>query len=100
MPYRIYLLRTRLEWIEMAFQACPDDSLLRLLGRVSCPFDQPLYSHHICGAISILNEISCDVYGLVLPPSKVCLVSHSMNANAPNNGICRLREALYDIRQV
>jgi hypothetical protein len=58
MPYRIYLLLTRLERIEMALQACPNDPLLHFLRRASCLLDQTLYGQHICGVFGIMYEIT------------------------------------------
>ena len=58
MPYSIYLLLTRLEWIEMAPKACSNDTLLHFLGRVSCFLDQTLYGQHIQGVFGIMNEIA------------------------------------------
>ena len=76
MPYSIYLLLTRLERVEMALQACPNDALLHFPRRVSCLLDQTLYSQHTCGVFGIMNKISCVVCGLSSPSSKTRPASH------------------------
>jgi hypothetical protein len=76
MPYSIYLLLTRLERIEMALQAYPNDALLHFLGRVSCLLDQTLYGQHTRGVIGIMNEISRVVSGLSSLSSNARPVSH------------------------
>jgi hypothetical protein len=58
MPYSIYLLLTRFEWIEVVLQACPNDALLHVLRRVSYLFDQTLDGQHTRGVFGITNDIT------------------------------------------
>jgi hypothetical protein len=76
MPYRIYLLLTRLKGVEMMLQACPNDALLHFLRRVSCLLNQTLDGQHARGVFGIMNKISPVIRGLSSLSSNARLVSH------------------------
>jgi hypothetical protein len=76
MPYSIYLLLTRLERIEVALQACPNDPLLHFARHVSCLLNQTLDGQHTGSIIGIVNKITPVIRHLSPLSSNARLVPH------------------------
>jgi len=82
MPYRIYLLLARLEWIQMVLQACPNNTLVYFLRRVSCLLNQTRMTSILGGIIGIMKEISRVIRSMTAEQH-----ISTFNVNMSENGI-------------